>query len=100
MPAVSDSIQKSQEAQFLANWTIIERADMVCAATHGSVNPSISELVSAGLIASEPVCKAGGTYFWASSGSRRILCSVHGDGQTVVPLTPLGSTFSMEGETP
>ena len=100
MPAVSDSIQKSQEAQFLANWTIIERADMVCAATHGSVNPSISELVSAGLIASEPVCKAGGTYFWASSGSRRILCSVHGDGQTVAPLTPLGSTFSMEGETP
>lgn len=92
---VSNYVQKSQEAQCLANRTIIEKADSVYSATHDSATTSVAELVGAGLIASEPVCRAGGTYYWATSGSRRILCTVHGDGQSVVtPLTPLGSTFA------
>ena len=38
VPTFSNSIQKSQESQCLANRTIIERADSVYAETRGSVN--------------------------------------------------------------
>jgi hypothetical protein len=86
VPQYFNSVKEARSVQCRANRGAIERTVFHYIETEnilaGETTPSISDLIGKNLLSIEPLCQAGGVYFWLDTnvpadGMSRIGCSVH-----------------------